>query len=134
MICEDICGLPPAEVDAVVMFHDVPHRAGWFWKLLKPGFGHVQTWVLTLQGWVQIDGCLEVLCVNTYERAPWELAKAEYNPTFVGVQRSVESGRIREPFHIGPITCVDLAKAALGIRAPLVRTPYQLYRYLRREQ
>jgi len=39
---------------------------------------------------------------------------------------------IRSKFEMGPFTCVDTAKAVLGIRAFWVRTPWQLYRYIQK--
>lgn len=133
----DICTTDFATVDVVLMFHAVPSRAGLFWRLLKPGFGHVQTWTLVGGRWVQIDGCLEALFVNSYMQPPWELLSKEelqkYSPTFLPIRRTVRIGTVREPFHFGPITCVDLTKAVLGIRAPFVRTPWQLYKHLLKE-
>ena len=124
-------------IDAVLVFHDVPHRNGWFWKLLKPGFGHVQVWIMRNDLWIQLDGCLEALFIRTHERAPWELLdgthKAKYNPRFLPQRYTIRTGRVREPFHFGPVTCVELTKAILGIRAPLVRTPWQLYKHLTRK-
>src|SRR5262245_13322116 len=115
-------------VDVVLMFHSV-QRSGWFWKLLKPGFQHVQVWMKFGEQWVQLDGCLEGMFVSLRDKAPWEFV--EEGVTYIGLRRDAKLGHVREPFHIGPITCVDLAKAVLCIRKPLIRTPYQLYRYLR---
>lgn len=38
---------------------------------------------------------------------------------------------MRSRWEIGPFSCVEAAKSALGIRAFWVRTPYQLYRYIK---
>jgi hypothetical protein len=115
-----------------VVFHSVK-REGWFWRMLKPGFQHVQIWLSLTEGqWVQLDGCLEGLFVTPRETAPWFEVEADEGVTILTVQRPPLPAKVREPFHIGPITCVDLAKAVLGIRAPFVRTPYQLYKYLKK--
>jgi hypothetical protein len=123
-------------VDVLLIFHDVPERRGFFWRFLKPGFQHVQTWVKFEDLWVQIDGCLEAMFVKAFKSPPWELMEEEqlekYSPTFFARRHGVKLGQLREPFHIGPVTCVDLTKALLGIRAPLVRTPWQLYKYLKK--
>jgi hypothetical protein len=39
--------------------------------------------------------------------------------------------RVREWFSFGPITCVEVAKTGLGINSWRVRTPWQLFKYLR---
>lgn len=39
---------------------------------------------------------------------------------------------LRSRFELGPQSCVEVAKAALGIRSFWVRTPYQLYKYIRK--
>lgn len=122
------------EIDVVVVFHELPARRSWLWNLLEPGFRHVQVWTISNNIWVQIDGCMEFLHTRTWPRPPWELIEAKFNATYVPVKKLIERGVIREPFHFGPVTCVELAKAVLGIRKPFIRTPYQLYKFLKRSE
>jgi hypothetical protein len=132
----DIYGTDFTTVDVILIFHSVPERRGFFWRFLKPGFQHVQAWMKFADDlWIQVDGCLEALFVKPYDLPPWALTNntEKYKPTFLPLQRRITLGKVREPFHFGPVTCVDLTKALLGIRAPLVRTPWQLYKHLTRK-
>lgn len=52
--------------------------------------------------------------------------------TVVKVTASRPLGHVRQWFHLGPMSCVEIVKNALGINAFWVRTPYQLYRYINR--
>lgn len=49
---------------------------------------------------------------------------------FTVIERDIE--RQPRPMFFMFASCVGVVKAALGIRAPWVITPHQLYRYLRR--
>jgi hypothetical protein len=101
------------------------------WGLLKDGFQHVEVWRCDRGIWLQVDPCFEVIEVHAHEAAPWDLFPASVKPTIVRVRRIVRKGRMRKPFAFGPCTCVELTKALLGMRAPFVRTPYQLYKRVR---
>ena len=39
----------------------------------------------------------------------------------------------RKKWHIRPFTCVEVVKNFLGISKPFIFTPYQLYKYIRKE-
>jgi len=43
----------------------------------------------------------------------------------------LDTDRIRLPWVFGPWTCVEQIKALVGIRAPWVLTPRQLWKHLR---
>lgn len=117
-------------IDAWLVFYDRPYQFP-LWRWLKPGFKHVEVWRLDRGAWARIDPCLEFMVAEVHLQPPWELL-IESNMTFLHVTRLVKRGKIREPFMFGPVTCVELAKAMVGLRAPLVRTPYALYKYLRK--
>jgi hypothetical protein len=121
-------------VDVWLVFRSLPAEAkqSRWWKLLMPGFDHVEVWKNTKSVWIRIEPCLEYLAPEVHEQPPWELVLPELDPTFLRVQRTVDKGTWREPWHFGPITCVELTKAVLGIRAPFVRTPWQLYKRMKR--
>lgn len=84
--------------------HDV------LWLVLDPGLSHLATSIRGPEAAPGIDP--EVLHSQRVESAPnWR--------------------RVREWFSFGPITCVEIAKVALGINSWRVRTPWQLFKYLR---
>jgi hypothetical protein len=119
-------------IDVWLAFYDLP-REHWFWCWLQPGFKHVEVWREDRGAWARIDPCLEFLVAEVHLQPPWETGILP-GARFLRVTRIAPRGSIREPFMLGPITCVELAKAALGIRAVFVRTPYALYKYLRKKQ
>lgn len=123
-------------IDMWVVFRDLPDRQAWLWSVLKPGFQHVECWQYVPPGaWLRFDTCLEFVSVEVYAHPPWEFFDVSLNPTVMRVQRTAPHGVIRQPFYVGPVTCVTLSAAMLGVRLPFMcRTPYQFYRYLQREQ
>lgn len=120
-------------VDVWVAFYDHPseRRLSRLWKLLEPGFSHVECWKEDRGAWARADTCLEFLNAEVHLQPPWGVLP---HARFVHVTRLVPLGKIREPFFIGPITCVELSKAMIGLRAPLVRTPFALYKHLRKTE
>lgn len=108
-----------------------------FWRrFLKPGFEHVQLWRPTQYGpgvndmiWQFVDPCLEIIKTGVLWGAtpPWEVYP---QATVRRVTVLHRSGKVREKFFMGPVTCVELAKAYLGIGSWFIRTPFQLYKYL----
>lgn len=109
-----------------------------FWNaLLQPGYQHVQLRRPLRYGpeiddelWLVLDPTLSHLdtSLRGIDAAPW------FDPEVLHSQR-VEAApdvkRVREWFSFGPITCVEVAKVALGINSWRVRTPWQLFKYLR---
>lgn len=118
-------------VDVWLVFYDVP-RDYRFWRWLKPGFNHVEVWRLDRGAWARVDTCLELLNAEVHLLPPWESGIFPETARFLHYVRLVSRGKVREPFMVGPITCVELVKAVLGIRAIFVRTPYALYKHLRK--
>lgn len=103
-----------------------------FWRWLRPGFQHVEIWKpLPIEGWLRIDTSVEAAVPQYFKGPPWEQLK-RLNPTSIRVRRSVTNGKWRNPFFIGPVTCVETAKAFLGVASLFIRTPYQLYKFLRK--
>lgn len=109
-------------------------------RWLKHGFEHVQLWRPTRFGpgaddivWLFVDPCMELIKTGILwgSMPPWELYP---EATVQKVTMLKRSGRVREKFFAGPVTCVELAKAYLGIQSFWIRTPYQLYRRLSGEK
>lgn len=123
-------------VDVWVLFRELPEseKISPLWKLLKPGFAHCEVWRHFREVWLRCEPCLEMAELEVYADPPWKLVLPELRPTFLRVQRSVPYGKVRDVWQFGPCTCVELTKAFLGICAPFVRTPYQLYRYLKKNE
>jgi hypothetical protein len=129
----DTAGKVAASWYAVYMNRENPR---WWNRFLKDGFQHVQLWRRVQYGpahtdafWLVIDPCLEFLDAGVVfdHTPPWHSDKT------LTVQRVVtlcSNKQVRDWFHIGPITCVELSKAGIGIRSFFVRTPWQLYKYI----
>lgn len=117
-------------VDVWLVFRNVaaPHRP--FWRWLKAGFHHVEVWRHDRGAWVRFDPCLEVGVLEVHLEPPWERTPRALAPTFLRVRHVVQTRKLRAPFHVGPLTCVDGAKTILGMWAPFTITPYQLYKRL----
>jgi hypothetical protein len=52
--------------------------------------------------------------------------------TIIPVTVLMKARKARKAFHIGPFSCVEFTKAALGISNFWLRTPHQLFKYLQR--
>lgn len=115
---------------ALVVFHGQPDHPLAF--LLRPGFRHC--FVCVLAGpepgyWVSIDPttgpiAVAVECGPAYDlRAYYE----ELGCTVVETHTCLTPPRW--PFALA--NCTGAVKAVLGLRAPFVITPYQLYRRLK---
>ncbi len=124
-------------VDVWVVFMDIdkehtPMPRSSLWRFLKPGFQHVEIWKrLDTDLWIRCDPSVEVIDVQAYSLPPWQILK-RLNPTVIRVRRVVTKGHWRDRFHIGPMSCVELAKAFLGISDFFIRTPLKLYNFLRK--
>jgi hypothetical protein len=108
-------------------------RSG-FWRLMKPGFRHVEVWKQLAPGaWLQLGTAVEYIKVELAPAPPWEILDERLDVKAIRVRRHIPMGPWRHAFFMGPITCVELTKAFLGIGSFFVRTPYQLYKYLGKE-
>ena len=126
---------------------DVAHRhvATWYvifteregpriWnRFIRKDFGHVYLVRPVQYGpelsdvmWLKFEPGLEAveLDIEHSPTPPWGRDIAQR------VVAAPRSRVVRDWFHVGPMTCVELAKAVLGIRSFWTRTPYQLYKYI----
>jgi len=120
-----------------VVFHR-RYWTRWFFRGLKKGFQHVElarpirigpeigdvVWLHMLPAFEMLDAELAF-----DSRPPWVRCPES---TVQKVTAMRPKGKVRSWFHIGPITCVEAVKWALGIRSFWLRTPWQLYRYIQR--
>lgn len=114
--------------DALVVFHD--HGAFWFSKRLRWGFRHVFVVIRSNGYWVMLDGRDGVPVLQVVAGADYDLAgfyRREHG--FTVLQVAAPRLRPHSPLMLG--TCVGAVKRMLGLRAPWVLTPYQLFRYLK---
>ena len=110
----------------------------WWGKYLNPYFRHVEITRPVQYGpgisdvmWLQLLPGTDILDVDLSmdPRPPWVVCP---EATIQKVTVVYKPGRMRSWFDIGPLTCVEVVKAALGIRAFFVRTPLQLFNYIQR--
>ena len=109
-----------------------------FTKYLKQGFRHVELARPIYYGpriedvaWQHVLPTFEMLDVelSTDPRPPWTRCPQS---TVQKVTATRPLYSVRSWLDIGPPTCVEFVKAALGVRAFWVRTPWQLYKYIRK--
>jgi hypothetical protein len=118
-------------VDWWLVFRNSEHYRPVLERWLKPGFRHVELWRPTDGVWLRVDPCLEFIEVSAHDQAPWVCMPVEWNSTFLRVRQIVSHGKVRKSFFAGPLTCVELTAAVMGIKTPFwCRTPYQLYKHL----
>lgn len=108
--------------------------------LMKQGFRHVEL-VRPLQYgpkatdvmWLQLLPTFEMLDVDLCmdPRPPWVTCPQSTIQKVTAVRHMPS---VREWFHVGPVSCVEVAKFALGIKSFWVNTPWQLYKYIDRRQ
>lgn len=119
----------------VVYWPRTPH---FFWaNWLKQGFRHVELWRPYRFGklpqnvvWLRLTPNFEILRADLEfdPTPPWQLPGV----TVQKVQVLFKHWRVRQWFHFGPWSCTESVKAALGINKFWLRTPHQLYHYIKR--
>lgn len=122
----------------VCYYPRTPHY--WFSKPLKQGFRHVDLIRAEYYGpgfrdvlWLKLRPTFEMIDIelDTDPTPPWQKYLG------VTVQKVVVSKSltgISSWWDMGPRTCVETVKSALGINAFLVRTPWQLYQYINKRR
>ncbi len=114
-------------VRALVCFRD--HSSPWL-ALFRPGFRHCFAAVSDGDYWIEIDWMDGLLQIDVVASARFDLAGFYRSHAFTPVEIEIKGQAPRQPWMFG--SCVGAVKRILGIRAPLVLTPYQLFRYLER--
>lgn len=116
---------PP--VRAIVLFYDQSRH--WSRPFLKRGFRHVET-ALRLQdgSWVGICGKLGGVIALVPMPSGWR--PEVFSQTMGAKWVEVDVVPTRRRCSLSFLSCVGVAKAVLGIRAPLTVTPWRLYRHL----
>ena len=118
---------------SLIVFHDL--GTGRFARFLAPGFRHCFVSVLDERAgiWVRFDGRDGQPNLGAEAAKDFDLAGFYRNCGYAIVETTVQRPRaFGTPFMLG--TCVGAAKRILGIHAPFVLTPAQLYLYLIRHR
>lgn len=97
---------------------------------LKPGFRHVFVALPAPGGWITVDPLSTLLEVEYHPLPPDTDLAAWFRTRGHRVLESPLHPPMPVHWPFTPLTCVSVAKRLLGIRAPLVVTPWQLYRHL----
>jgi len=110
----------------------------WWARLLKQGFRHVELMRPHYYGaglndvmWLVLRPNFELL-ENHIEMDPTPPWTKYPGVTVMRVQVLVKAWKVRQWFSIGPPTCVEICKQSLAINSFWMRTPFQLYKYLKR--
>lgn len=112
---------------AIVVFCDTTHRLAWF---LKPGFRHCFVCVVSNGLWIQIDARYGVPYVKYLTTADFDLGGyfRDLGCTVIETEQRQHAGR----FPLVVRSCTGLVAAMLCLKSWAL-TPYQLYKYLRRQ-
>jgi hypothetical protein len=113
-------------VAAIAVFHD--RGGGWLRPLLRPGFRHCFCAVTAGDYWIVVDGRKGLPCFEVVAGAAFDLAAFYRGHGYAVVLFGGPPRAPRQPIAVG--TCVGVVKRALGVRAPLVLTPYGLWKRL----
>lgn len=115
--------------DVLVGF--VGHTDLWWLRLLRPGFRHCFAAIRQGPVWVVIDPMSHHTLMRV-ESCPDLMA------FYVSRGITVVATRLRPPPHRPapwrPYTCVEAVKRLLGLPAPWVLTPWQLYKFLKYQE
>lgn len=113
----------------------VPH---WWNFLLRPGYRHCYLLIWEGAVWLHVDPTMDrarVVILDLFDgyEDPRAWVEDETARIFEAWPEP-ESDRLRTPWLIGPVTCVELVKAFLGIRSFLIWSPWQLAQALRKRR
>ena len=106
----------------------------WFMRRLQPGFKHVYAMKKTEAGnfWQIVDPLRPHLKVYQELVSMYPHPRAFAGPDAIILPITANIDRAGKVGTLSIFTCVDVVKALIGIRAPLVFTPWQLYKYIMR--
>lgn len=102
----------------------------WWLAWLRPGFRHCFAILNDGEHWLAVEPLASCMEITVLPPAP------DFNlPGWLTAQghKVVEAELQRKKMHPAPfaaLNCVEVVKRVLGLRAPWIFTPYQLYRYL----
>ncbi len=100
-------------------------------RILKPGFRHCFVILNDGQNWITLDPLSNYMDVLVHRHVPaafdlpaWLAGRGQV------LLPAVPDRAGSKPHWPMPMTCVEAVKRYLGLRKPLIITPWQLYRHL----
>lgn len=117
---------------AVVTFKDAVGRPHWLAPLLKKGFRHCGVAVEAGDYWVFVDPNPDCIRFRVPALKDFDIAGYFRDQGFSTVEYISSGVEVRVPLAVS--NCVGVVKTVLGIRRFFIITPYQLYKYLRRQK
>lgn len=102
-------------------------RTRWWMHFLKPGFCHCALVLGDGREWVLIDPLVHFTDLIVLKNGSVRRTLARQGYRMVRTTPTIP--RVHG-VHLRPLTCVETVKRFLGINAPFVWTPYQLFRFL----
>lgn len=99
-------------------------------RVLRPGFRHCFVLLHDGSDWLSVDPMLHYTDVQIHRAPPgFDLPRWLESRGQIVVSATIHRGLLR-PAPWSLFSCVEAVKRVLGLRAPLVFTPWQLYRHL----
>jgi hypothetical protein len=111
---------------ALVLFHGAGGR--WYSRLLSPGFHHCFAAIQWCDYWIVVDPKPGIPGLHITQGSEEVLGAFYESHGIVVVGITLRSASFRCP--IMAVNCVSVVKRLIGLRAPFVLTPCQLYRRL----
>lgn len=99
-------------------------------KLLRPGFRHCFTIVGRIDHWIIVDPMSNFTNLGVISGSNIDDVAEWYRQFGFTVVKTVVRREDFPPVYLRLFTCVEAVKRVLGIRAPWVITPWQLYRHI----
>ncbi len=104
----------------------------WWLRLLKPGFRHCFALLHDGRHWVIVDPLSPFTDVSVLDLPAAFDLPGWYRGMGMAVAPAPVRRGLTRPAPWAPFTCVEAVKRLLGLHAPAVLTPWQLYRRLAR--
>jgi hypothetical protein len=108
------------------------NQADCLWlRILRPGFRHCFVALRDGTTWLTCDALKDRLELSVLPlTSEFDLAGFYAEQGHTVLLGTTRPNLPRRPFAVAPLTCVTIAKRLLGVRAPRVVTPWQLFRLL----
>lgn len=136
---DDVSGQPTAAADDADARRDDPALVVFMGssdlkrlRLLRRGFRHCFVAVFTAGGWVICDPLSHQTDLGIVHGFSADELAGWYRNSGLRVIETRVRAAPRRPAPLRPYTCVEAVKRVLGLHAPWVVTPWQLYRLLSR--
>ena len=100
----------------------------WAAPMLKQGFRHVAVAVLNGGYWIGIDPVMGTPDIRVIAGPDHDLAGQYRSEGFTVVETDIRKNA--GPFPFALANCVGAVKAILGLNAPLIWTPFGLFKHL----